>query len=116
MPQTNYLLDTCIWLWLLNGESPLVEAVLLEQAARLGALWVSPISCWEVAMLVSRQRIHLAQPCRDWVEQALRAPRIQVANFSPKIAVESCFLPGVIHQDPADKIIVATARVLKATL
>jgi PIN domain nuclease of toxin-antitoxin system len=76
-------------------------------------LRVSVISIWELAMLEKRGR---PMNVRTWVEQALSKPGIAVAPLTPEIAIESVHLPGEIHGDPADRMLVATARVLGATL
>lgn len=77
---------------------------------------VSAISCWEVSKLVERGRLTLPCPPHDWLQQALTYPGIRLIELSPRICVESTQLPGTFHRDPADQIIVATARVLDAPL
>jgi PIN domain nuclease of toxin-antitoxin system len=69
------------------------------------------IFCWEVAKLIELKRISFEIDVHDWINQALSYPGIQLIEFSPRIAVESTKLPGEFHRDPADQIIVATARV-----
>ena len=72
---------------------------------------MSAISCWEVAKLVEYDRLVLPCPVDEWMEQALSYPGIQFLNLTPQIAIESTQLPAGFHKDPADQIIVATARV-----
>jgi len=67
-------------------------------------------------MLEKRRRVVLPRNIAPWVEEALAKPGISLAHFTPEIAIESVHLPGDLHADPADRIIVATARVLGATL
>jgi PIN domain nuclease of toxin-antitoxin system len=67
-------------------------------------------------MLESKGRIALPMNVRTWVDRALRKPGISVAPLTPEIAIESVHLPGDLHGDPADRMLVATARVLGATL
>ncbi len=67
-------------------------------------------------MLESKGRIQIPINCLDWVNKALQAPGILLAPITPKIAIESSRLPGKFHGDPADRLIVATARILDATL
>lgn len=105
------LLDTHIWVWWVHRDERLparVRAVIErhEQAA----LGVSAISCWEVAKLVERGRLRLPMPTADWLRAALSYPGIRLLELSPDIAAEACALPGGFHADPADQIIVATAR------
>lgn len=106
------LLDTHIWIWLVNGDSRLPQEYfdyIQEQEAE--GLGVSVFSCWEVAKLVEGGRTSLSLPMREWIAKALSYPGIRLLDFSPKVAVESTQLPGVFHRDPADQIIVATARI-----
>jgi PIN domain nuclease of toxin-antitoxin system len=85
-----------------------VKAV--EEVARYGLVRVSAISVWEVAMLEAKGRIRLSKDCLSWVNEALRAPGLGLIPMTPEIAVESSRLPGAFHGDPADRILVATAR------
>lgn len=112
------LLDTHVWVWLLNGDSRInpkaraaVTCSLTEQAVLLSA-----ISPWEVAMLVSKGRLTLDRDVGEWVQVASSLPGIRVEPLSPEIAVASTRLPGQLHADPADRLIAATARHLGATL
>lgn len=114
-----YLLDTHVWIWLMAGEEPLRSSparAALEAATEPGALRVSIISVWEVGMLEAHNRIGLPGGCEAWTRQALAAPEIALAPLTAQIALASSRLPGEIHGDPADRIIVATARALGATL
>ena len=71
---------------------------------------VSAISCWEIAKLVEYGRLELPCPLEEWFEQALSYPGVQLLALTPEIAIESTRLPGEFHRDPADQIIVATAK------
>jgi len=71
---------------------------------------VSAISCWEIAKLVERGRLKLPMPTDQWLHAALAYPGVKLLELSPDIAADACFLPGEFHSDPADQIIVATAR------
>jgi PIN domain nuclease of toxin-antitoxin system len=77
---------------------------------------VSSISLWEIAKLVELGRLELPVPLEKWFDQALAYPGIELIEITPKIAIESTRLPGEFHRDPADQIIVATARVMKCKL
>lgn len=111
------ILDTHIWIWWVHGDAALPDSTraLLDSAEQTG-IGVSAISCWEVAKLVERQRLALPCPVTDWMQQALSYPGVRLLELSPRICVESTQLPGIFHRDPADQIIVATARVLNAPL
>jgi PIN domain nuclease of toxin-antitoxin system len=106
------LLDTHIWVWWVDGNSQLTPGHRkhVEDHERTG-LGVSVISCWEVAKLVELNRLELRCPVAEWIEQALAYPGIRFLYLTPRIAVESTQLPGEFHRDPADQMIVATARI-----
>jgi PIN domain nuclease of toxin-antitoxin system len=89
---------------------------MIEEAGGNAGLAVAAISVWEVAMLEARGRISLSQSVDEWVAAALTAPGVRLVELSPEIALESTRLPGEPPTDPADRMIVATTRVLGATL
>jgi len=113
------LLDTHAWIWFRLGEAAAFRRASVEriqQAAEHSRLRLAVISIWEVAMLVAKRRLQLDLPVGEWVRGALDTPGLLLAEFTPEIAIEACSLPGDFHDDPADRIIVATARVMGATL
>jgi PIN domain nuclease of toxin-antitoxin system len=119
MPSGLLLLDTHCWLWAQLGlVRRLSQAALkaIQNAESEGGLRVSVISVWELAMLEKRGKLALPMDVRTWVEEALSKPGISVAPLTPEIAIESVHLPGELHGDPADRMLVATARILGATL
>jgi PIN domain nuclease of toxin-antitoxin system len=119
MPNELLLLDTHCWLWAQLGLIERLSRAGLEaiQNAELeGNLRISVISIWELAMLEQRGRVALPMNIRTWVEQALSKPGIAVTPLTPEIMIESVHLPGEMHGDPADRMLVATSRVLGATL
>ena len=83
----------------------------IESARRERSVYVSAISIWELAMIVLRKRFELDRPVRKWVEAALEPPDIQLLPLSPEIAIEAAELPDPMYKDPADRMIVASARV-----
>ncbi|MEO6752458.1 MAG: type II toxin-antitoxin system VapC family toxin [Chthoniobacteraceae bacterium] len=111
------ILDTHIWVWWVHGDPALPASIraLLDSSETTG-IAVSAISCWEVAKLVERGRLTLPCPVLDWLQQALSYPGVRLIELSPRICAESAQLPGEFHRDPADQIIVATARILDAPL
>ncbi len=114
-----YLLDTHIWVWLINGDQRLNQAALLqkiESASKESRLRLSMISIWEVGMLAKKNRIRFAVDVYKWVESALNLPGLSVCPLTPSIALNSSDLPGEVHGDPADRIIIATARNIGAQL
>lgn len=108
----KYLLDTHAWIWALEAPEKLpapIREVLLEQDhLPFGLAAISP---WEVAKKESKGRLHLSMPVRQWVECATQAPFIELLPLAVDIALESARLPSPFHKDPADQMIVATARV-----
>ena len=112
------LLDTHVWVWLMEGRSGVSpEAVqLMERAGEESFLRVSTISAWEIGMLEARGRLRFDIPCEEWVEHAFGLPGLSLMPLTPSICVRSSRLPGVFHGDPADRLIVATARELGAVL
>lgn len=112
------LLDTHILIWWLTDMTQLSEAQreVLKSASPDGPVHVSDISLWEVATLHSLGRIRLALPLRDWLDKAVAPPLVRRQAISPAVAAEVAALPDTFHRDPADRIIVATARILGATL
>jgi PIN domain nuclease of toxin-antitoxin system len=106
------LLDTHIWVWWVDDNQQLADRQrhIIQDNVRSG-LGISAISCWEVAKLVEYGRLELACPIEEWMEQAVAYPGVQLIELTPRIAIESTKLPGSFHRDPADQIIVATARV-----
>lgn len=112
------LLDTHALLWLMEGVPILSRAArkLADDAAKDGLLRVSAISLWEIATLESKGRISFDRDCQTWIDEMLAAPGLHLVPLSPEIAVQSTRLPGNVHGDPADRILIATARVLNATL
>ncbi len=111
------VLDTHAWIWWVQEDQRLTsrqaEVIQSNESESIG---VSAISCWEVAKLVQAGRLQLPIPLIEWFESALNYPGIRLLALTPEIAVESTELPGEFHRDPADQIIVATARVHRCPL
>lgn len=104
------VLDTHIWVWWVDGGNQLApDYAALIQAEAVNGLGVCAISCWEVAKLVELGRLQLAVPVDQWLAQSLQPP-VQLLPLSPEVAVGATQLPGTFHRDPADQLIVATAR------
>jgi len=113
------LIDTHYWIWLQFGTRERLTSAnldLINSAAAEGNLFLSVMSVWEVAMLESKGRLDLYTSCAQWVDEALAVPGLTLAPMTATIAIESTRLPGTFHGDPADRIIVSTARALKARL
>ena len=112
------VLDTHTLLWLsLTPEKISSKAnAALKQASGMGAMLVSPISLWEIAMLVRKKRLVLGRPTLEWITDTLDHPGLRVAPISAQVAVDSNELPSGFTSDPADCILIATARTEGATL
>ncbi|MFN3930622.1 MAG: type II toxin-antitoxin system VapC family toxin [Brevundimonas sp.] len=105
------LLDTCALIWLAEG-SPLAagaEAALQDAQSAGAALLVSPITAWEIGMLVAKGRLALTMPPLVWFQCVLDTG-IELGELGPDILIGSSSLPGPELRDPADRIIAATAR------
>src|SRR5947209_1386955 len=116
--QHKLVLDTHVWLWLMMGSSQLSRSFCqgIEQSQKHHGILISIISIWEIGMLAERKRIQLDMDALDWVLQAIDFPGMRLVQISPKIAIQSTRLPGIIHGDPADRILVATAHEENAVL
>ena len=106
------LLDTCAAVWIV-GDQPIAgpsrEAI--QQARAAGEpVYVSPITAWEMGLLVSRGRINLQMSADRWFSLLLEAPGLELADMPPNVLIASSFLPGSPLRDPADRILAATAR------
>ncbi len=110
------VLDTCAWLWMCSHPKKLSRAAreTITREGKRDGLVLSVISTWEIAKLVQKGKLTLSLPCRDWIGEAVRAEGLTLHPLTPEICVESTELPGAFHGDPADQIIVATARLLSA--
>ena len=112
------LLDTHVLVWWLQGDGPVSveQRRVLDAADADSPLRVSDISLWEIATLHSLGRIRLTLPLREWLEKATTPPLVRRHGITPAIAAEMSTLPDSFHRGPADRILVATARILGATL
>jgi PIN domain nuclease of toxin-antitoxin system len=114
-PTVKLLLDTHIWLWGLLEPERLAPSVRSALHASDNELWLSPISVWEALMLVERGRLAVSGPASAWVDKMVQAVPRREAPLTHEIAVMSRTL-SLSHQDPADRFIAATARVMGLTL
>lgn len=111
----KFLLDTHIWIW--NHLEPwrITSEVTKQLGDPANELWLSPISVWELVMLVEKKRLELHRDMGEWVEQSMRELDLQEATFTSAVAHELRFtLLG--YRDPGDRFLVATAKVYGLTL
>jgi len=104
---SDLLLDTCAVLWVANGAKLSAEA---RDAIAAKDLHVSPITAWEIANLVRKSRVALTVPVVPWFRQAIEKMQATMPELTVDILANSCELPGSPPDDPADRIIIATAR------
>lgn len=113
------LLDTHIWLWWLFAH-PLLRrspiSRIIREAERDHRLRLSSISIWEAIILREAGRIEIEGSVQQWLSEARLKFPVHVVPIDDRIALESRLLPGSFHQDPADRFIIATARILDISL
>jgi PIN domain nuclease of toxin-antitoxin system len=102
------LLDTHAWFFYINDSSENMSLMARRTIKDSDVLGVSIISCWEIAMLVAKQRLRFSIDVHDWIDRALKYKGIKLVGLDPDIAVLATRLPGKFHKDPADRIIVAS--------
>ena len=107
------LLDTHVWLWYAEGStrqlSPAVQTA-IDQARLGNRLHVSAISVWEIGMLCAKEKISLSAPVGEWIRRALGMPGLRLLLLDAETALESTQLPDNPHGDPADRFLIAAAR------
>lgn len=108
----NVLLDTHVWIWWLTPDSPLTsrERDALDRAAVNHELHLSAISLWEAQVLHARKRIELPVPFAEWIAAAADARMLTLLPLDVEVVIAADALPAAFHGDPADRLIVATAR------
>ena len=116
--QMKYLLDTHTWIWWHMHPQNLSRKVkiLIGNASRYDELLLSAISPWEFSKLLEKGRIGISCEPEGWINAALDLPKLRLVHLSPILAYRSTILPQPFHDDPADQIIVATAREENATV
>ncbi len=107
------LLDTHVWFWWITNHPRLTDEheEVIEASRQAGeGVCVSVVSCLEIAIAVSKNRLTLDGSVEEWVATSLSPAGITVLPLTTEVAVASCNLPGNLHADPFDRIITATAR------
>lgn len=114
-PKLRVLLDTHVWLWYLLGDPRLKtkHRDVIEQET--SELWLSPISLWETHLLIEKRQIPVDDPPTIWIGRALSSLRVREAPITFAIAMRSRSL-ALVHQDPADRFLAATAAEMKVPL
>jgi PIN domain nuclease of toxin-antitoxin system len=116
--ELKYLLDTHILVYWLENPRLLGTAQrrLLSAVPPEEPFLVSDVSLWEIATLVSYGRLTISLPLREWLERAVAPPLVHLCPITPAVAADTAGLPPEFHRDPADRIIVSTARLWSAKL
>lgn len=108
------LLDTCALIWAAalaeETDTAQLDDALKAAKGAGAAVLVSPITAWEVGLLTARGRMQLAMPPRTWLDRAMGAGGLRWSEMTVDVLMASSTLPGEPHGDPADRIIIATAR------
>jgi PIN domain nuclease of toxin-antitoxin system len=114
----KYLLDTHVWIWWNMNPSRLSVTVLdlISNPGGYDELLLSAISPWEFSKLLEKKRLGISMDPAQWIDEALKMPKLRLVPLTPRIAFQATRLPGVFHDDPADQIIVAAARFENAVL
>jgi PIN domain nuclease of toxin-antitoxin system len=112
------LLDTCAAIWISENAALADSAVeALDRAEDDGEpILLSPITAWEIGLLVAAGRLALPTSPEAWLNRLMQAPPLRLADLTTSVLIASSFLPGQPPRDPADKIIIATARAQNLTV
>ena len=108
------LLDTHVWIWHVEGEAQHLArttTALLDRSGAQTRLFVSDISCWEVAIQTAKRRLTLSVDSAVWLQRAEQAPGIRFLPLTRPVLMQSTRLTGSAHNDPADLVLLATAQV-----
>ena len=114
----KFVLDTHVWIWWNMNPRKLSGKVksLLSTPKRYEELLLSAISPWEFSKLLEKERLGISCNPEEWISEALNMPKLRIVQLTPTIAYRSTSLPQPFNDDPADQIIVATAREENATV
>lgn len=116
--QMKYILDTHTWIWWNMAPHKLTTKIksIIINIDKYKEILLSAISPWEFSKLLEKGRLGISCHPEEWITQAMDLPKLRLVPLSPKISYRSTVLPQPFHDDPADQIIVATAREENATL
>jgi PIN domain nuclease of toxin-antitoxin system len=107
-----FLLDTCCVIWMSQKEWLAAGAfdAISESKVSGCPVFVSSATAWEMAMLVAKGRIRETKGAKRWYDEFLRDGGFAEQPVTTDLFIEACSLPGPIHKDPIDRILIATAR------
>lgn len=106
------VLDTHALVWWVSGDATLSRKArkTIEKEMEDGEILISAISAWEIAMLVEREKLVLSMEVERWMNTVSEIDAVRIVPMDVEILVKSVNLPREFHKDPADRMIVATAR------
>ena len=112
------VLDTHAWIWWVGRPELLSQKARrrIDSAMDDANIYISAISSWEISLLVKKRRLELTTDVEDWIAASEALPFFRFVPVDNRIAVRANLLPGQLHEDPADRIIVATTLLMGATL
>ncbi len=117
MSADRLLLDTCAVIWLMTGVELQNDAVsLIDRAAQSDGVLVSPVTAWEIALLSRKGKIATTMSAIEWYQRVVSLSGIQELPLNAAIMTASVELPGKLHKDPADRLLIASARSNDLTL
>lgn len=114
----KYVLDTHVWIWWHMHPKKLSKRVrsIISRPDQYEELLLSAISPWEFSKLLEKKRMGISCDPEKWIREALEMSKLRLVPLTPTLSYRSTTLPPPFHEDPADQIIVATAREEKATV
>lgn len=119
LKEHKILLDTHVWLWAMNGNTEYLSkefCKFFNKIIKTKNVMISPMSIWEIGMLVDKGRIEIGMDTLDWINQALDVQGMQLLPITPRIAIQSTKIPGSLHGDPVDRLLIASAYEENAVL
>ncbi len=114
----KYVLDTHAWIWWNMSPAKLSRKarITIGKTDRYSEMLLAAISIWEFCKLLEKGRIGISCDPEEWISVALQMPKLRVVPLTPSVSYRSTTLPQPFHDDPADQLIVATARDENATI
>lgn len=111
-PARQLLLDTCAAIWITeNAELSPAAIAAMDACYDSGEpVWISPITAWERGMLVAKGRLASPIPLLQWFNRLLSEAQLMLLPLGADVLIDASFLPGDLHGDPADRILIAAAR------
>ncbi len=113
------VIDTHVLIWWVSGSDSLSNKAskhIKDMLKNDGEVIISSISAWEIAMLIQKDRLVLSMDVESWLDEVSQIDGVRFMPVDNEISIKATMLPGEFHKDPADRMIVATARKLAVPL